>query len=60
MDDPVCGEIHLPGVAIKMSATPGRVGPVPTAGQHTDEVLSGLLGYDEALLDDLRQAKAIA
>ena len=60
VDDPVCGEIHLPGVAIKMSATPGRVGPVPTAGQHTDEVLSGLLGYDEAVLADLRQAKAIA
>ncbi len=60
MDDPVCGEIHLPGVAVKMSATPGRIGPVPTPGQHTDEVLSRLLGYDAAALDALRQAKVIA
>lgn len=60
MDDPVCGEIHLPGVAIKMSETPGEIGPVPTPGQHTDEVLSRLLGYDAAALDKLRAAKVIA
>ena len=59
-DDPVCGEIHLPGVAVKMSATPGQIGPVPTPGQHTDEILSHLLGYDAAALDALRQAKVIA
>jgi crotonobetainyl-CoA:carnitine CoA-transferase CaiB-like acyl-CoA transferase len=43
-----------------MSKTPGRIGPVPTPGQHTDEVLSGLLGYDRAMLGELRQAKVIA
>src|SRR3954453_1796505 len=30
MADPVAGEIYAPGVTIKMSATPGQVGPVPT------------------------------
>jgi formyl-CoA transferase len=60
MEDPVAGEMYLPGATIKMSKTPGRVGPVPTPGQHTDEVLSRLLGYDRATLDDLRQAKVIA
>ena len=30
MDDPVAGEIYVPGVTVKMSHTPGRVGPVPT------------------------------
>jgi hypothetical protein len=36
------------------------VGPVPTPGQHTDEVLGGVLGYDRATLDALRKAGAIA
>jgi crotonobetainyl-CoA:carnitine CoA-transferase CaiB-like acyl-CoA transferase len=60
MPDPVAGEMYLPGATIKMSKTPGRVGPVPTPGQHTDEVLSRLLGYDRATLQELRQAKVIA
>ncbi len=60
MEDPVAGEMYLPGATIKMSKTPGRVGPVPTPGQHTDEVLSRLLGFDRATLQELRQAKVIA
>jgi crotonobetainyl-CoA:carnitine CoA-transferase CaiB-like acyl-CoA transferase len=52
--------MYLPGATIKMSKTPGRIGPVPTPGQHTNEVLSRLLGYDGATLDELRQAKVIA
>lgn len=59
MEDPIAGEIHVPGVAMKLSATPGRVGAVPTPGQHTDEVLGRLLGYDAARLADLRAAKVI-
>jgi formyl-CoA transferase len=60
MEDPVAGEMYLPGATIKMSKTPGRIGPVPTPGQHTDEVLSRLLGYDRATLQELRQADVIA
>jgi crotonobetainyl-CoA:carnitine CoA-transferase CaiB-like acyl-CoA transferase len=60
MEDPVAGEMYLPGATIKMSKTPGRVGPVPTPGQHTDEVLSGILGYNRATLEELRHAKVIA
>lgn len=59
MADPVAGEIYAPGVTVKMSATPGHVGPVPTPGQHTDEVLSQLLDFDEAKLGALRQARII-
>src|SRR5207248_7400462 len=59
MPDALAGEIHLPGATIKMSKTPGRVAPVPTAGQHTDEILSGLLGYDRTTLAELRDAKVI-
>lgn len=58
--DALAGEIHVPGVAVKMSATPGRIGPVPTPGQHTDAILSGLLGYDAQTLTALRAARVIA
>jgi crotonobetainyl-CoA:carnitine CoA-transferase CaiB-like acyl-CoA transferase len=60
MDDAVAGEMYLPGATIKLSKTPARVGPVPTPGQHTDEVLGRLLGYDAARLGALRSAGAVA
>jgi crotonobetainyl-CoA:carnitine CoA-transferase CaiB-like acyl-CoA transferase len=60
MDDAVAGEMYVPGVTVKMSKTPGRVGPVPTPGQHTDEVLGSVLDYDAAKLSALRAARAIA
>jgi len=60
MEDAVAGEMYLPGVTVKMSRTPGRVGPVPTPGQHTDDVLRGLLGLDAETLQGLREAKVIA
>ena len=59
MDDPIAGEMYVPGVAMKLSATPGQVGPVPTPGQHTDEILGRLLGYDAAKLAELRATKVI-
>jgi crotonobetainyl-CoA:carnitine CoA-transferase CaiB-like acyl-CoA transferase len=59
VDDAVAGEMYVPGVTVKMSATPGQLGPVPTPGQHTDEVLARLLGYDAVTLAELRQAKVI-
>ena len=60
MDDPLAGEIYAPGVTIKMSQTPGRVGPVPTPGQHTNDVLGALLGIDAGRLQSLRTEKVIA
>jgi CoA:oxalate CoA-transferase len=55
MDDPVAGEMYVPGLTIKLSKTPGRLGPVPTPGQHTDDVLRDVLGYDDPTIDALRQ-----
>ena len=59
MPDALAGEIHVPGATIKMSKTPGRVGHVPTPGEHTDELLSSILGYDNPTLSDLRAANVI-
>lgn len=58
--DAVAGEMYLPGATIKMSKTPGRTGHVPTPGEHTDAILSSLLGYDHATLAALREQKVIA
>jgi crotonobetainyl-CoA:carnitine CoA-transferase CaiB-like acyl-CoA transferase len=60
MKDPVAGEMYVPGATVKLSKTPARVGPVPTPGQHTDEVLGELLGYGPDTLAALRSAGAIA
>ena len=59
MDDAVAGEMYLPGLTIKFSKTPGKLGPVPTPGQHTDEILGGLLGYDEEKIAELRAARVV-
>ena len=52
--------MYLPGATIKMSKTPGRIGPVPTPGQHTDEIIARVLGYDTTAIGELRKAGAIA
>lgn len=40
------------------AATPGR--PAPTLGEHTDEVLHDVLGYDTDRVQELRVAGAVA
>src|ERR1700722_14703929 len=60
MEDAVAGELYVAGVTVKMSKTPGHIGPVPTPGQHTDEVLGRLLGYDSDTLGQLRRSGVIA
>ena len=56
MEDAVAGEMYLPGLTIKFSKTPGKLGPVPTPGQHTDEILGKLPGYDADRIASLRAA----
>ena len=54
--DPVAGPMHMAGVPIKLSATPGAIaGPAPALGQHTDELLRRHLGLDDAALTRLRE-----
>jgi formyl-CoA transferase len=52
---PDFGMLKMQNVAPRLSDTPGAVRHAgPDLGQHTDEVLAGLLHLDAALLDDWR------
>ncbi len=57
----VAGEVlHIPSIAPRLVDTPGRTeSPGPGLGEHTDTVLRGLLGLDDADLQRLREAGAI-
>jgi crotonobetainyl-CoA:carnitine CoA-transferase CaiB-like acyl-CoA transferase len=59
VDDTVQGKIKQPGVAIKMSETPGRIRTLsPRHGQHTDEILKGL-GYSEKEIVELKKNRSV-
>lgn len=57
---PKFGELRMQNVAPKLSATPGSVRlPGPELGQHNDEILGGLLKYDEQKLKMLNESGII-
>ncbi len=55
IDDPVHGELRVPGFPIHTSSQPRREvePPAPFLGEHNQEILSELLGYDAAAVDAL-------
>lgn len=54
------GKIKMPAFPIKFSLTPGKVErPAPRLGEHTEEVLLGLLGMSREEVEVLRQRKVI-
>jgi succinyl-CoA:(S)-malate CoA-transferase subunit B len=61
IDEPDIGEtVIVPSVIPRLSVTPGRINHLgPKLGQHTDEVLSGLLGMNQNEIDVLRQKRVI-
>lgn len=53
---PTAGTIKLVGIPVKYNGTPASIRlPPPTLGQHTDEVLGSLLGFDAPTIQSLRQ-----
>ena len=52
--------VRMPGNPVKFSGdTAGEVTPPPLLGEHTDEVLRQVLGYDDERIAGLRSARAI-
>ena len=60
LDHPQRGKWWNVGMPIKLSASPAVIRRSPTLGEHTDEVLKQVLGYDEARIGALQQAGAFA
>ena len=55
-----CGKIKVTGIPVKLSQTPGAVElPPPTLGQHTEEILTRLLGYSKPEVEKLKKEKVI-
>ncbi|MCL4535637.1 MAG: CoA transferase [Bacteroidetes bacterium] len=44
IEDKVTGEMWVPGLTIKFSETPGKLGPIPAPGEHNEEILGKYLG----------------
>ena len=56
---PEGGPINVIGLPVKLSATPGQVGPpAPPLGAHTDDILQSL-GYDDADIRRLHEQHII-
>jgi formyl-CoA transferase len=45
---------------IKLSASPAKIERSPLLGEHTEEVLKQVLGYDEAKVATLKTAGAFS
>jgi crotonobetainyl-CoA:carnitine CoA-transferase CaiB-like acyl-CoA transferase len=52
---PTAGAVKMLGIPMKFSGTPASVRSAPpTLGQHSDEILRDMLGYDVARIAGLR------
>lgn len=60
VEHPVAGRLRMPGVPVKLSETPGSIRmPAPVLGQHTVDVLEGLLGLTDEEIEILKAEKVI-
>lgn len=59
LEHPTAGTLHLAGLPIKLSETPGAVvAPPPLLGQHTNEILVRL-GYDQGTIDQYVSSRIV-
>jgi CoA:oxalate CoA-transferase len=55
IDQPDVGPVRIAGSPIRLSETPGRVeNPAPLLGEHSEEVLRTILGYDPTQIEALK------
>jgi benzylsuccinate CoA-transferase BbsF subunit len=59
LDQSECGPMPYDGLAYRLSRTPGQQSAAPNLGEHTDGVLSGLLGLNAAEIGHLREANVL-
>ena len=57
--DPVAGSMYVAGKMIKFSRTPMVVGSAPRVGEHTEDVLGGILGYPQDKIQALQDQAAV-
>jgi len=60
LDHPERGSWYNVGMPIKLSDSPALIKRSPLLGEHTDEVLKSVLGYDEGKINALKQAGAFS
>jgi len=60
LDHPQRGSWYNVGMPIKLSDSPAIISRSPTLGEHNDEVLAQVLGYDASTIDSLRAAGAMS
>ena len=60
VEDPVAGKRLMVRTPARLSGTPEvSTNPPPTLGEHTDAVLSEVLGYGDAQIAELRESGAV-
>ena len=60
MEHPTIGNLRLAGIPMKYSYTPGVIRrPPPLLGEHTDEVLSEVLGYPPQEIEALKKQETV-
>ena len=60
LDHPQRGKWWNVGMPIKLSDSPAKIERSPTLGEHTEEVLTAVLGYDAAKVEGLKKAGAFS
>jgi formyl-CoA transferase len=60
LDHPQRGTWYNVGMPIKLSASPAKIRRSPMLGEHTDEVLKEVLGYDDTKIGRFREAGAFS
>ncbi len=59
VDHPTRGKYLTVGCPVKLSASPAAVARSPLLGEHTDEILSDVLGYSAEEIEQIRAAGAV-
>ena len=61
IDHPACGPIKLISPPVKYSnAEPSIRSPPPLLGEHTDELLRGVVGLSEERIEELKKKGVVA